>query len=354
MKGLRCASLGAPASRFLSVTRPKIEISKTAKIGGEEPESLFQKGLNLLENGQLAAARQALTDGIAADPTDVRLFAARASCFEREEKLEEALLDFQKVVKLMPDSPPAHVAHAECLRRLGRGEEAERVLDHLLAAIGEYGPALVAKGEIQLESNRLEEAVTCFKNAVRRDEGDVLALSGLAQSLLRLERLEECEQVLRKLLQTSPDEARDWSALGNVLYQTERYADAVDAFSRAISLAGETEFHVQRAASFLQLQKPDEALNDLLFVAREDANGAAAHISNLMFGLAFYAKGDKQKAAVHFEAWLSKAKEADDDPAQVHSIMLKLAECIGDRDRKKVAALLQEVKNMEKTILNKH
>jgi tetratricopeptide (TPR) repeat protein len=323
--------------RFFSVTRPKIELSKVAKIGGEESESLFQRGLSLLEAGELAAARQALSDGISVDPTDVRLFAARASCLERQDRLDEALLDYETVTKLMPDSPPAHVAHAVCLRRVGRSADAERVLDHLLAAVGEYGPALVAKGEIQLESERLSQAEASFRAAIRRDEGDAMAMSGLAQTLLRLEKLDDCEKVLRKLLQTSPDEGRDWSALGNVLYQKERFAEAVDAFSRAISLSGEVEFHVQRAAACLQLHKPDEALSDLLFVAKEDSEGEATHISNLMFGLAYYEKKDLRKAGQHFRLWLKNAGQ-DEDLAHVHSILLKTIECSENEEEKKSLA----------------
>ncbi len=325
------------------MTRPRVEVCSSSPS-----DASFQRSLALLEQERVSDALAVLGEAVAAHPSDVRLFALRASCFERLGRLDEALFDHQMAVRLLPASPPARLALAECLRQLGRAEEAQRTIEHLLGTVGEqYTPALVALGELMLESDHLERAVEIFQKAAKcgKEIDPPAALSGLAQSLLRLERLDECEQVLRKLLKTSPDDARDWSALGNVLYQKERYQEAVDAFARAVEIGGDTQYHIQRAAALLQLRKPDEALVDLNYVAQEDPNGEGMHITHLMLGLAHYAKTDLTNAAKHFEEWLRNPNQNEEDPHQVHSILLKLAECT--TDEKKAAAILQKANSVK-------
>jgi tetratricopeptide (TPR) repeat protein len=191
----------------------------------------------------------------------------------------------------------------------------------------------------------MQEAILSFETAAKRDEGDVFAQSGLAQALLRLHQFEKCEAVLKKLLKYAPDGARDWSALGNVYYQTDRYEEAVSAFTRAIEIAGAIEYHVQRAAALMQLAKPDEALNDLKYVVREDPNGPAMHMVHLMLGMAHYAKDDKANAATNYQLWLDKLLPID-EPEQIHFVLLKLAECTADE--KKAKSILERANKLRK------
>jgi tetratricopeptide (TPR) repeat protein len=152
---------------------------------------------------------------------------------------------------------------------MGKNEEAERTLDLLLSSIGEYVPALLVKGEILLAQGKSGSALDTFEQALKKDPSETFAMSGMGQAWLQMGQLEEAEKMIRQVLKLNGENAQDWSNLGTVLYQNNDLDEAIDCFSRAIQIAGEPEFHIQRAACLYAQKNVKEALLDLRHVGKD-------------------------------------------------------------------------------------
>ena len=301
--------------RPLSVTRRQTT-RFSGKLGGDRAQASFGQGVVLMEADRLDEAHRLFSEAIAHDPADSRSYAGRASALERMGRLSEAEEDYRRVLELMPDSPPGHVALAECLRHQGRADEALRLLEHLMASVGEYGPAARVAGEIHLERSELEDAVTCFQNASARGAEDYYAWSGLAQTQIRLYRFAEAEEAARKALQLAPDSSVDAGTLATALYQQNRFEDAIEAFDEAVRLAGDIQNHIGRAAALLQAGEAQRALQDLQHAEAADETGMARHVLDLMMGLALEALSRPKDARPYFEHWLEQCQPGEEEQAR--------------------------------------
>ena len=305
--------------RCFSVTRrqtPAI-FKVTGKLGGEQANAAFRKGLILAEHEDWTQARSAFDEAVQEDPSDGRAFAGRAWCLEQLKQGSEALKDLRRVVQLSPDSPPAHVALAECLHRQGESEEAERRLVALLSTVGDYGPAVQALGQLRLDQNRPQEAADVLLKAPS-------AHGLLAIALLRSGKLVEAEKAARAAVAMSEDDGDAWATLGQILYQLENYVEAAEVLSNAVSRAGGTRHRLQRAAARLQCNRPLEALEDLK-QAQVDLSEEpeSQHILNLMFGFAHESLGESDLARPCFEKWLLNVRPGEEGQAEQIRARLK-------------------------------
>lgn len=80
------------------------------------------------------------------------------------------------------------------------------------------------------------EALELWTAAAARDPRSPHPLTNMASALRQLKRLDECERVLRKVLETSPDNLAALNALGNLLIQLGRAADAMPPLRRTLEI----------------------------------------------------------------------------------------------------------------------
>lgn len=89
---------------------------------------------DLLANGELDAAADAIVLLLAADPTNPEAWLLQARLFERQERYDEALEASRRAILLWPDVTPAHELQLRLAQRNGDSALAVRALEALLAA----------------------------------------------------------------------------------------------------------------------------------------------------------------------------------------------------------------------------
>ncbi len=102
--------------------------------------------------------------------------------------------------------------------------------------------------EAHLLSAQLLQAVGQFDLAEEEfqtlsDLGEMRPIAELARidALARAERLEDAEKAARALTEAQPDLAQGWIALGDLLRQQEKFADAVAPYDKALDLLKDQE-----------------------------------------------------------------------------------------------------------------
>lgn len=102
--------------------------------------------------------------------------------------------------------------------------------------------ALAGLGAIALRQKHLQEATGLFREALQRFPQDPLALAGLSLSLLAATALDagaagRTESALRDSLAEHPEAVGVAVALGALLARQQRWAEASQAYSRALAMA---------------------------------------------------------------------------------------------------------------------
>ncbi|MEF3167768.1 MAG: tetratricopeptide repeat protein [Deltaproteobacteria bacterium] len=256
--------------RKISEARDELLALREMGIGDVELDlQIARLGLEMREFEETISFLQSLS---ARYPADERIFLLMSIALEGKGDREGALAVLEKVKgpRFADDSA---IQKAGILLDLGRKQEAFQVLDKALLATPDKIGLTIRIAELYLDSGQLSEARRVLQeaNAIHPDDTRILfslvmlhdkegardeALA-LAQRILALDgkhpgalnyigytyaemgiRLDEAESLVRKALESLPDDGFVMDSLGWVLFKKGRYDEAVQHLKRARELAG--------------------------------------------------------------------------------------------------------------------
>jgi tetratricopeptide (TPR) repeat protein len=198
--------------------------------------------------------------------------------FGVRERMDEAIREFQEVVRLNP-------GFAEAQNSLGRAWE--------------------AKG-------RVNEAMACYQKALEVRPDYTVAQINLGALLLRMGRVDEAIVHYQKALQIEPDYAEAHNNLGFALYSKERFDEAIVHYQKALQVEPyHPEVHVNLGITLLKKGRVDEAIVHLQKALQIKPDLAIAHFN---LGIALLQKGSVDEGIVH----LQKALEIKPTIAEAH------------------------------------
>lgn len=230
---------------------------------------LFQRGLALHQQGDLPGAAEYYGQAVQRDPANPDLLHMLGVAAYQLGDLPAAVDILRQALALRDPFPEARANLATVLQALGLYPEAEEALRQAITAAPQAAPFHFNLGNLLSEQGRLEEAVTCYRAALAlqpqhaeaasnlgttlRDMGDLEGakaayLQALAQrpnypeaqyNLANVYRdmghLRLAEQELRLLIVARDDHVKAHNALGVVLGDQGRAADALAAFANAMA-----------------------------------------------------------------------------------------------------------------------
>ena len=131
--------------------------------------------------------------------------------------------------------------------------------------------------------------------------------SGLIQAESNIGRLKEA-------VKADPKNVRAWIELGNVMMDASRFAEAIEAYQKALYLDPKNvDVRVDMGTCYKNIGKPDMAVKEYRQALEIDPNHLNGH-RNLAIVLAFNLNDNKQ-AAAEFEKYLVLAPNAPDAAA---------------------------------------
>ncbi len=127
---------------------------------------------------------------------------------------------------------------------------------------------------------------------------------------------------LQDIVKSNPSNAGAWTSLGNVLMDSARFQEAVDAYQQALALDPKNvDVRVDMGTCYRNSGKPDKAVQEYRKALEINPNHINAH-RNLAVVLAYDLK-DKAQAAAEFEKYVQLAPNAP-DAAQIRQTIEEL------------------------------
>ncbi|GIK87766.1 MAG: hypothetical protein BroJett026_32470 [Betaproteobacteria bacterium] len=205
---------------------------------------------------------------------------------------------------------------AAVLGKQGKRDEARRHLADLPAVTIEQR-VQVRQAEAQLfrDANDQKGALAILDKALEELPESTDLIYDRAMVLERLDRIDDAETALRRLVEMKPDDAQSLNALGYTLVdRTARVEEGFALIERAHKLAPNDPFILDSMGwAYYRLGKLDEAERYLMraFAARPDPE-IAAHLGEVL-----WARGQPQKAR---EIWQSQLIVAPDHPVLLETM----------------------------------
>jgi predicted O-linked N-acetylglucosamine transferase (SPINDLY family) len=189
---------------------------------------------------------------------------ARAFRLHEQGKLREAFLRYDAILKAVPNHAAALHYSGVVLYQSGKHVAAIERIRASIAIDPNVGEAWSNLAIALKDLGHDEAALNGFREAARRSPGDTKILANLAGSLLVAGHSADAETTARQVLALESNNVAAWSILSLALQPQGRMLEALDAASRAASLAPDREQHaVLKAQIETGIGAPEKARQTL-------------------------------------------------------------------------------------------
>jgi tetratricopeptide (TPR) repeat protein len=188
-------------------------------------------------------------------------YLAQGVRFLRDNRPEDALRAFDKVLRHDPSQKRALIHRAEALTKLNRLEEALRSYDKAVEIDPKEAQFWISRGDVLEHLKRLEEALQSYDKAVEIDPKEAWAWLWRGDVLRNLKKPEEALQSYDKAVEIDPKEARFWVSRGHVLGDLKRSEEALRSYEKATQIDPQLVWGwIWRGHLLEALRRPEEAL----------------------------------------------------------------------------------------------
>ena len=161
-----------------------------------------------------------------------------------EGRLEDAATALEEAVILQPEHAEANQLLGMVLNRLGRLSEAIVALRRAADASPTSFWPLIELGKIYLETGDYQEAIDILTTAASRRTDQPQAFALLAQALTGNGQLQQATLAWQQAVTLAPNNATYRNRLGDVLQETGKRDEAIDAYREVLELASDNQ-HAQ-------------------------------------------------------------------------------------------------------------
>jgi predicted Zn-dependent protease with MMP-like domain len=213
-------------------------------VSGGKPEGGLDRAWQLLEEGDVEAARALATKIEAAVPEDDQadLMLLRAACAREDGEVDEALALLERTTALDPEWMTPELWAAELL--MGDPDRGKEALLHATRALDlaeeeeEFLEAVAVKAGIEVELGKIEAARQTLSELPASDEVQLEPIWGLeiGHLLLAVEDAAEARRRFQALVDANPELADGWYGVGLAAEAMDDETGMRDAWTRVLKL----------------------------------------------------------------------------------------------------------------------
>jgi tetratricopeptide (TPR) repeat protein len=303
------------------------------------PKALFNEVIALIEEGRLGDAEARCRAALGHYPRDVNMMGLLGALLVKMDRRDEAEATLRQVIAAAPTFAKPHEDLGFLLMQCGRTADALPVLERAtrldptlerawfnlgkaLALLGrgqeadaafekcfERSPErrLMALAAEHHKEGRIEEAEQLYRRVLRDNPRNVDALRLLALIAAKFDRTDDAEVLLDKAIEIAPDFNQALVDLGRLRKDQDRFAEALECFNRAIELEPtQPQVHYLQAATLARASFTHEAIESYqrCLALRPTHAGALTGLGHVL-----KAVGDYDGAVASYNACIRQAPD---------------------------------------------
>ena len=181
--------------------------------------------------------------------------------WRRNQDYRSDLAIWLDTVNKRPNNPRAHDCLADALTKLGRAQEAVEQWEQMLRIHPDYANTHYNLGMILVRLGRVEEGIGHYEQVLRSKPDDVETHYYLGNALMRLGRAGEAIKHYEQALRIKPDYAEAHNYLAFALIQQGKAQEALGHWEEALRIKPDyAEAHNNLAIALIQQGKAQEAI----------------------------------------------------------------------------------------------
>lgn len=228
---------------FLGWSIPPAIAAETAPESPASAATLFEKLSTLREQafeatnkGNFSAAEEYWTELIKLMPENPALWSNRGNAKVSQNKLEDAIADFNKAIALEPQAPDPYLNRGTALEGLGKWNEAIADYNHVLELDPQDAAAYNNRGNAKAGLGQWEAALTDYQKAADMARDYAFARANAAIAQYELGQTDDAIRTMKALVRKYPKFADMRAALTAALWVEGKQGEAESQWVSAIGL----------------------------------------------------------------------------------------------------------------------
>lgn len=263
---------------------------------------------------QLGEIKQALGDyagAVAAARYSLDLVPSNADCWllcgillAQQEKYDDAVAAFERVIALDPEAVWARHNLALCLEKLGRRDQAIAEFKRTLNRRPKYGTGWLALGQLYEEMGRTNDADHCYAVALINRVNQPDDLATLARFCFSRRWFGLAVTNFAAAIELSPSDPGLRMEAGRACAAFGRHDEAARQYAAAVALdPGQAQPHLQLGVELGRLRHPAPAEQEFREALRLDPDSTEARVN---LGIALYEQEKADEALAEFDEVLQR------------------------------------------------
>ncbi len=263
----------------------------------------IQDAKKYFDNSEYSAAIIQLKNQLKDYPRDASARNFLGTVYLKIQERHSAEKELGRAYKLEPDNESYRLDYARALLNTRKYDKVSDLLRDKFADAELEKDRLNILGSIAFSQNEYDQAEDYFLQA--REKGLIEANLGLVKVALYKKEFKKANELLDELIKLEPDNILAWEKKALILNLSQEYQQAIDIYTRLLTQhENHYGLYLQRASSYLTINKLSEAEADIEFVLKHLNNLPLANI--LMSKLRF-----KQKNYERAEFYAAKVLNDD-------------------------------------------
>lgn len=246
----------------LSPVSPLDPMVTASPIDKEVLQTVFARGQDAYKRGEYEAAKQAFTEVLLFDPSNVFAYDARGSTYTALQDYEKALTDYSKAIELSPTHAQAFYNRGRVYSLLNRFNEAladlQQAIEHSPTEFGYRANGNI--GLIYHQQGKYDQALEAFAAALDYDDSKADTYYFRGETYTAMGNYSAAIADYAAALSRFPQYDLAQQGLGYAYYKTKQFDQAMAALDKAAELTPNqpiTSFY--RMLVYLATNRPDQA-----------------------------------------------------------------------------------------------
>ena len=226
-------------------------------------EPYFYRAVAKLSLEDYRGAEQDCSNTLSRNPFVVNAYQVRGLARVYQERYADAIDDFRAGLRLDPDNSSLRHNLILCLARNGQNDEAIMATDTLIASSPKYAPAMAMRSDLLWEQGDSTGALEWVNKALDVNRYDANMLHHRGVMLARMERYEEAEQDLDRVIYLDPGDAGAYITRAMVRYFRDNLNGALADYDMSIMIdPASVTGHYNRGNLRAQIGDDNRAIED--------------------------------------------------------------------------------------------
>lgn len=202
----------------------------------QQLDDVAQKALNATNNGDFATAEIYWTQIIDQFPDNPAALSNRGNARVSQNKLAEAIADYNKAIQLAPNATDPYLNRGTALEGLGKWEDAIADYNHVLELDPKDAMAYNNRGNAEAGLGKWQEAIADYSKAADMAPNFAFARANYALALYETGQTEEAIRQMRNIVRKYPNFADMRAALTAAYWEQGKQGEAESNWVAAVGL----------------------------------------------------------------------------------------------------------------------